>query len=519
MKQLKYFFGVILALAFTSCNDAIDITQKGEIDNEATFRSVEDLETYLNGDVYGRISNTNEILFTAVFTDECGIGPNNGGQELDLHQFVLNQSTGYASGLWLSHYGVINRVNRLLQAAATITPVVNDTVDETEQYNSILAEAKALRAYAYFQLLTYYSTDLSDDNALGVMLFEDVPPIDVRLPRVSNGAVFALIESDLAYAEDNLVDRTGVTAYKYVSTKMINALRARMYLYRKNYTLAKQYAQAVVSAGPALTVATPVPTGTVGAPAWNTAFYNETTTTNPYRRIWADLSQGETIFALSRPTGGTWGNISSGFFFNTTSATGGAFLDMGRNLFDLLAETNGDIRRRAFVDPSSLVAANPLTLENPNRDDVLVIDKYPGKPTQPLRNDLKIFRMSEMYFILAECAVAENQLAVAAGYIKNIRDARSFTGAQPLPVYADQQQAWADILKERRKELCFEGHRYIDIKRLGPVANKSIERSVIDGASQTLPTTIPNNDYRFTMPIPQDEIQGNPNIQQNPGYN
>jgi len=156
---------------------------------------------------------------------------------------------------------------------------------------------------------------------------------------------------------------------------------------------------------------------------------------------------------------------------------------------------------------------------NPNTSDVLVIDKYPGKPTQPLRNDLKIFRMSEMYFILAECAVAENQLPVAAGYIKNIRDARNRLSAQPLPVYADQQQAWADILKERRKELCFEGHRYIDIKRVGPLANKSIDRSIIDDIILTLPTTLPNNDYRFTMPIPQDEIQGNPNIQQNPGYN
>jgi len=510
MKQLKYFFGVILALAFTSCNDAIDVTQKGEIDNDATFQSVQDLATFLNGDVYGRLSNTNEILFTAVFTDECGIGPNNGGQERDLHQFVLNQSTGYASSLWASHYGVINRVNRLLQAAATITPVVNDTVDETEQYNSILAEAKALRAYSYFQLLTYFSTDLSDDSALGVMLFEDVPPIDVRLPRSTNGEVFALIESDLAYAEANLVDRTGATAYKYVSANMINALRARMYLYRKNYTLAKQYAQAVVSAGPALTIATPYVAAN---------FYSETASTNPYRRIWADLSQGETIFALSRPTGGSWGNIASGFFFNTTSATGGAFLDMGRNLFNELAETSGDIRRLAFVDPTSLVDTGYLTSPNPNTSDVLVIDKYPGKPTQPLRNDLKIFRMSEMYFILAECAVAENQLPVAAGYIKNIRDARNRLSAQPLPVYADQQQAWADILKERRKELCFEGHRYIDIKRVGPLANKSIDRSIIDDIILTLPTTLPNNDYRFTMPIPQDEIQGNPNIQQNPGYN
>ncbi len=511
MKKIK---NILLALSLvflvTSCNDATDIIQPGEINNEDTFRSVSDLATFLNGDVYSRVGNTNEIMLSASFTDECGIGPNNGGQELDLHRFILNQSTGYVSGLWSGHYLVINRVNRLLEAASTITPIVNDEIDETAEYNSIIAEAEAIRAYSYFQLLTYFSTDLSDDSALGVMLFDYVPPINVRLPRSTNGEVFALIESDLAFVEANLINRTGATAYKYVSSNMVNALRARMYLYRKNYILAKQYAQEVVSTSAvSLTIATPYVAGN---------FYNENTTSNPYRRVWADLSQGEVLFALSRPSGGGWGNIAGNFFFNTTSATGGAYLDMGRNLFNELREVNGDIRGLAFVDPTSLINPAYLTDDDRNITDVLVIDKYPGKPTQPLRNDIKIFRLSEMYFILAECAVVENQLATAAGYIKNIRDARNRLAAQPLPSYADQQQAWADILKERRKELCFEGHRFIDIKRLGVLANKSIDRNITDDLILSLPTTISNTDYRFTLPIPQDEISGNPTIQQNPGY-
>ncbi|MBF6640478.1 RagB/SusD family nutrient uptake outer membrane protein [Flavobacterium sp. J49] len=512
MKSIKSLI-IILGLIFSvsSCNDATDIVQDGELGNNVTFRTVSDLSQFLNGSVYSSLGNTNEIMLSASFTDECGIGPNNGGQELQLHRFNLNQSTGYVSGLWIGHYTVINRANRLIEAAELVTPVVNDVIDETAEYNSIIAEARAIRAYSYFQLLTYFSTDLSDDSALGVMLFDYVPAIDEKLPRSTNGEVFALIESDLAFADDNLINRTGASAYKYASTNMINALRARMYLYRKNYTLAKQYAQAVLdTSGLVLTPATPYVAAN---------FYNENTTSNPYRRIWADLSQGEVLFALSRPSGGSWGNIAGGFFFNTTTATGGAFLDMGRNLFNELRQVSGDIRGLAFVDPTSLINPAYLTADDRNTTDVLVIDKYPGKPTQPLRNDIKIFRLSEMYFILAECAVAENQLGIAAGYIKNIRDARNRLGAQPLPSYADQQQAWADILKERRKEFCFEGFRYVDIKRLGVLANQSIDRNITDDLILTLPTTISNTDYRFTLPIPQDEIAGNPTIQQNPGYN
>lgn len=145
------------------------------------------------------------------------------------------------------------------------------------------------------------------------------------------------------------------------------------------------------------------------------------------------------------------------------------------------------------------------------------INKYPGKGSQPLRNDLKIFRLSEIYFILAECAVVEGDLPAATTYIKDIRDARNKT-AQPFPVFANVT-AWAGILDERRLELCYEGFRYIDIKRLGVLANRAIDRHPTDDQIKSLPTTIPNGDYRFTLPIPQREVSGNPTIQQNPGYN
>ena len=58
-----------------------------------------------------------------------------------------------------------------------------------------------------------------------------------------------------------------------------------------------------------------------------------------------------------------------------------------------------------------------------------------------------------------------------------------------------------DILDERRRELAFEGHRFHDAKRL---------QEDIDG--------IPYNAGRLVMPLPQDDIDTNPNLEQNPGY-
>src|SRR5690606_23049438 len=138
----------------------------------------------------------------------------------------------------------------------------------------------------------------------------------------------------------------------------------------------------------------------------------------------------------------------------------------------------------------------------------------------PLKNDVKVFRVTEMYLILAEAAVAENQLGTAAGYIQQIRSARKYTaGPAPLPVYTSQAEGYRDVLKERRVELSFEGHRYVDLRRLGAVAGVSIDRHPQDDYfNSNTPLTLPITDYRWTFPIPQIEIAGNPGIVQNPGY-
>jgi hypothetical protein len=533
MKKLKLVLLSIITFGIvSSCEDAYNIVQDGELNDDVAIQSVDDMQTYLNS-VYSYVGIGSEIAFTAIFTDETGTGNGSGGQNFDTHRFQLTSANGYADGMWYGHYAAINRANRLIRAAANITP----SVDDLDAYNSILAQARAIRAFSHFQLLSYFSTDLKDDSALGVILMNRVPDTLEDLPRNTNGEVFALIESDLDFAYNNV----GTLSYKYITPNMINALRARMYLYRGNYALAQQYAQDVISnSGLVLTPATPVPSPapinpnysvfaasnplSVGAPtsAWNNSFYGAAST-NPYRKMFNDTSQGEIIFALDRPTAGGWENIAGNFATNTTSVSGSPFFEVGRNLFNELRSVPGDVRRYANVDPTSKINVNYDTATDYIPTDVLIIDKYPGKGSTPLRNDIKVFRLSEMYFILAECYARSGNFNGAsnstASVLKLIRDKRNFLGAQALPVYADATVALKDVLLERRKELSFEGHRYLDLKRLGVELGVSIDRNPTDDEVTGLPTTIPNTDYRFTMPIPTNELNANGNIQQNPGYN
>lgn len=548
MKKLKLIFVLALGASLFSCEDAYDIQQSGEFGESETFRSVGDMQSWLNA-TYSNATISGEIGYAAILTDETSIGSQNAGQDLDTYKFSINNQDGNANAIWANNYALINYANRLLRGATRVTPVVDpeNGIDETAKYNDIIAQAKLWRAWGHFQLLAAFSEDIKNDASLGVILMDRVPELSEELPRNTTGEVFALIEADLAAAEPDLINPSiahPTDAWKYLSPNFINAFKARMYAYRGNYTLAEQFADAAIAAGPALAPA--------GIYSNNSNFYNATSTTSPYRKMWSDTAQGEIIFSLARPA--DQGGIASLFYFNQTRISGGPFHDMGRKLFNLLGDQDGDgiignavtnnpttainantdledqdVRARAFVDPTSLIAANPdaVPTESWKSADIPCIDKYPGKTGGDLMNDLKVFRTSEMKLIKAEARVAAGDLTGAATILKEIRDVRTYSAAsqpalpQPLPVYADATAAWKDILLERRKELCFEGHRFYDLRRLGALAGgETIDRYSKDCDAFQVPIcSLALTDYRMQyLPIPLAELLGNGNIQQNEGF-
>ena len=542
------------AFTLNSCQDALDIKQAGELQEQDLYTSVANLNEVLNGSVYAQLDPIDEIYFTAVFTDEVKPGSGSGGQEYTLHRHFLDPSSAVitggtvgtvaSDGIWMNNYKVINRVNRLLEGAKKITPVSND---DKKAYNAILAQARAIRAYCYVQLEAYFSSDMKNPNALGVILLKDVPSTEAQLPRAKNQDVYDFINADLDYARGILENSTTPRRYK-VDKNFVNAVAARFNLYRGEMALAKQNAELVISgSGLSLTVATPI-TGTNAAvpvteadgsvfqsgaftntpsDKWNIAFYggiDEKTgngiaggSFNPYRRMWADTENGESIFSLNRLPLGAGAAIGGKWNTNQSNISGAPMWFWGRNLYNIFKNTPGDIRKYAYVDPSSKPNPDYASATAGNtRTDGLVIDKYPGKTSTATRNDVKVFRLSEMYFIIAEAEVAAGNLAAAHDKIQQVRVARNFEGTATTPTYSSVQGAYADILKERRVELALEGHRFIDLKRLAVAANVSMDRNPTDDIIDV--KNLPNGDYRYTLPIPIREISANPNVKQNDNY-
>jgi len=491
MKNCNIILFLLIASLFSSCENAIEIVQPGELGPTVTFETVGDLQLGLNA-VYAAIPGENEIAFSTVFTDEVSIGFANGGQGLigGEYGFVLNTGSFDAASIWLSNYAMINFANRVIIAAANITPLAG----QEAAYNNIIAQAHILRAYGHFKLLTYFSTDLTNNAALGVIKVDFIPSTDQQLPRNTNGEIFDLINTDLAFASSLSTNAANTTTRTFVSNDFVKAFKARMAAYRGDYATAATFADELITAYP-LT-------------ARSTTVANQST--SPYLSIWSDVAitsgSNEVIFKLERVlnnalVGAIWASVNS-------TISGSPFYEMSTSLYNLLDNTN-DIRRRAFVEPSSDIALNRI-----------LIGKYSGSGGIVRLNDIKVFRASEMYFIKAEALASTGNFSGVAAELQLVNNARFVVGTAPIiAVPASATAAWAEILKQRRIELCYEGHRYLDLKRLGVKAGVSVDRypddCAINGAC-----TISNTDYRFTMPIPVGELGANAAIraQQNPGY-
>jgi len=497
IKRLTWFF--VMAILAWSCNDAIDIEQPGRLGAEQAFQSVADLELGLLG-AYGTLDATPQIQFNSVFPDEIAIGFGGGGQGLGdgTFGFILNAGSAAPTANWTGFYDSLNAINRLIEAA----PLVELEDGEQQAFNEIVGQALGLRAYINLLLVTYFSTDYTDDSALAGILVTFVPTIDQQLPRNTNGEFFASIESDLDMAQ-NLI--TTVSDAQRVSLDFVTFMRIRVAAYRQQYATVETLAAELSSRNPLV----------------NRAGYED---------IFRDTSNEGVIFEIQRVTNdafdqqGTTGQAFAGgwaganYAFVNGTIDGSPYFEIGRSLFDLMDPA--DIRFDVNVNDTSIISPDINAAVDFENEDVLVVGKYFGIPAQPLLNDLKIFRAAELVLYRAEAAAAAGNINGAANstaaFLKELRDAR-FGTDQPLPMFANATDAFGAILDERRVEFAFEGYRWVDLKRMGARGNRGVSREPLDCAINGA-CTLPVSDFRFTMPIPVVEFNANPDIIQNPGY-
>jgi hypothetical protein len=471
MKRLILSMAMLLSLA--SCNDALDRLPNDSLVSETAYRSVADLQLGLNG-VMVSYSTLSTITFNSIITDEVKIGLDNGGQQVSLYNMILDPQEGNAAGIWNGRYVAINRANRIIAAAANITP----SASELDQYNNIVSQCYFIRALAHLDLMNHYAPNTMDLNGLAVPYIDFVPSTSAQLARNTVEQVRDGILSSLVMAESFLP--AGSTDVYFATPAAIEFVRAKTYFLTGSYATALTHADNLILGQ----------NGFSAIPLANTS---------QYVNMFTDTDNTEIVFKRRRTQlegfiGGVW-------YF---TGTGGAFLEMSNKMYNSLP---GDVRDGVLFDAAG------SALQGGPSNNFHLINKYPGSSGFLFLNDEKVMRISELYLIKAECHARLTQYTDAAQAIKDIRDARS-GASTPIDTYSSLLQAADAILAERFVELAYEGHRYVDIKRLRNVTNTGIVRDPLD-CGGAAPCLLPVSDNRFTLPIPQAEMDTNGNMVQN----
>lgn len=470
--------GLLTIFLLGSCKkEFLDLTPYNALPLDQAVNSEANMYTAVNG-MYASMRSANLYGRTLplkgdIMADNVFIKPSNSGRYLDFNQYDITTGNGNANGVWASAYVAIKNANLIINANLTANTNINQ----------LRGEAYATRALMYFELVRNFAKPFTvDPDGLGVPIITNFNT-DSLPKRNTTRQVYKQITDDLAQAAalvtfnfgtalnipNTTISRTTNTSYftKYA----VRALQAKVYMHMGDWDNAKAAALDVVNNSGVSMVSNA-----------NFAAYWK----NPTPRT----DKVETLFEISSDAVGNNGTNS---LYNFYDPNGYGDAVSTTNLYNSYTAT--DVRK-ALIVPSG---------------GYLVVQKYPNINNAADKDDTKILRISDVILILAEAYARtgdEPNALIRLNQVAKNRDA-SFAG------YASTgAQLITDIVNERRKELAFEGDRFFDLQRLNlPIAK-------VRGENPLVIINVAAGDFRRIFPIPQAEVDANPNIrtQQNPGY-
>ena len=382
------------------------------------------------------------------------------GEAAQFENFTIAATNGIVDDYYRSFYNVIFRANVVLQ---------NLGVASEANQAKFEAEAKFVRAYAYFNLVRLYGDIPLVDRVIGGS------DTDIAFTRVATSTVYDLIVSDLNMAVAELDN-----SYKNrASRAAAQALLAKVHLTLGNYLEAQQLCEAVIGSGFSL------------ESNFKDVFYNE--------------GNSEVIFAIGYDPDGIDSQNFSAEWLNAVGRTSGVNYVTAEAVVALDA-IGGDRTMYSYrIDPQQ-PTQNQVVKYLPNGDEDLGIAPTSTDPTRA-GNDWIILRYADVLLMHVEAIMAggnDTSVPAALNSFQQIRNRAGLTD----PVTSITKQ---ELLDERRVELAFENQRLFDLIRF------NVAQDVLTSFSN-------DNGYSFTasdllLPIPQREINlSNGMLTQNPGY-
>ena len=473
-------------LAFASCSGFLNVDNLGKSTIESFFSDIDGMKaagvglhktildfydgSYLRfGDIGGDTQTASRVN-----CDEALL-------RLYDFDYYAEDNGGFPYTIWKSGYAIATNANNILYYGQKLLEKFPEHEAEIKKH---FGYAYFARALAIFDLCNCYAMPYgytSDASHLGVVAIDYIPGFEDRLSRHTIKVCYERIIKDLnssleCFGNDDLENPN------YISGLACEALLARVYLYMGDYANAAKYSSIVMAKVPL-------------------AKHDEYV--GMFRK--AQENPGEGIFrlntydngngmrALYNPTGNQKLEPAAEFMakFDDNDVRGQLFTYTGEK------EDGATYEGKRFTTVCKYLPVKSGVSDEKNR-----------------RSDFFVLRASEMYLIHAEalCNGESQDLNAAAEDIKALR-ARAL-GTTPDKIafsWASAKDLDTIIQEERTKELCFEGHRFFDIKRR--MENITRPQST---TSKTKSLTWP--DIHYALPICQLELQANDYMVQNEGY-
>lgn len=563
---------VALSLGVVSCSDIMDYHEYALVDKEymeLSFANIGGMMTSLYNIVPYDFGNYSSGAMQACATDEAEYSHMGNAIE-DFYNGGWNPTN--AKGCWGSMYEGIMRAGRFVEDFQNLDfeelKLNDDYQQQMYRYNNYQYEARFLRAYFYFLLVRDYG---------GVPIVDpkmSAAEINV-LKRNTSDEVFKYIFDELDDIKDKII-----VDYADLGDMALGLTQSGR---------ANKVAVLALRAHAALFWASPLfnPTGDVNrykiAAQYHADLFNEcdevgNDLTKKYEELWSANGFSkwtvakELLFCRRYYKNASGDNLveTNNFPAGFEGCKGGACPT--QDFVDAFEMKNG---KRIDEDGSGYDPADPFK----NRDPRLALvvarngDVWPTSYDTPLQcyqggvNGLPLsgatttgyylkkfcngaiglgakatYKESYHYYLNFRYAGALLDYAEAIfkatgsfdvavdGYdltaLEALNQVRKRAGITQLKSSISPEEFWSRLQNERRVELCFEGHRFYDVRRWKE-ADKyftSITRNNVTMAEDGVVTYNPYavsrmwSDKNYLFPIPQDQIMKNPNLKQNPGW-
>ncbi len=458
----------ILSLLGSCSSDLLNTLPEADKVTSNFYKDASQIEQGVNG-VYGSLQYTGqykqglltigEIPSDNTF-DEVPANDNFTYGEFDF--FTIQPTNSLIENAWKDNYVGIQQANIILNRIGSITDMSEGTK------KTRIGEMKFLRALMYFNL---------------VRIFGDVPLVTQETTDVNSyfgqsrtpaNEVYNFVEGELKEAITLL---PATAAQKGRATKgAALGILGRVLMTRNKFSEALPYLSQIDGLGYSLLSDV-------------TKIFDVTNKNNA--EIIFDVqfasglngnSEGSNAFQLFSPSGTVSGakghNLPTKEVYNLYSSA-----DKRRNAYIGLTN-NGVPYTKKLVKTSSAV--------DDGGSNVVVI------------------RLADVYLMMAECYAQANDLTNANLYLNKIKTRAGITNVN----LTSQQALLAEIDKERRLELIGEGHRWFDLVRTGKAVQVMTQYFAVTPGYST--ATI--DQHNLLMPVPQNQINTDPAIKQNPGY-